>query len=182
MRLFTEPDYERVREFSEYADRYYRNRLDYLSTVGSLVAASGVQSTIELGAFLLPINLEGDVIDKSAFVLDYIKKTFPVGVTFNFDASLTPWPIASDSYDLFIGLQVFEHLEGNQVAAFNEVRRIARRAILSFPYLWNCPHDPVHHMIGADVISAWTSAAKATHTIDKGQAMKRRIVMFDFGK
>ena len=63
-------------------------------------------------------------------------------------------------YDMFIALQVWEHLVGRQREAFNEVMRISKMAILSFPYMWNCPEDnanyPEHHMIDEKIISEWT--------------------------
>ena len=52
------------------------------------------------------------------------------------DATATPWPIPGGRYDLFVALQVFEHLGTSQRAAFAEVRRVARHAIISLPIEW----------------------------------------------
>ena len=64
------------------------------------------------------------------------------------DARRTPWPMEDDAYDLFVGLQVFEHLVDSQNAAFQEVRRIAKHAVISLPIDW-VMKDPTntHHQI-----------------------------------
>jgi hypothetical protein len=76
------------------------------------------------------------------------------------NATVVPWPIKDKEYDLFIALQVWEHLEGKQKDAFKEVMRTSKMAILSFPYMWDCPKDnanyPEHHMINEEIISEWT--------------------------
>jgi hypothetical protein len=76
------------------------------------------------------------------------------------NATEKPWPIRDKSYDVFIALQVWEHLDNKQSRAFREVMRIARSAILSFPYNWNCPEDnanyPEHHLIDQELIGDWT--------------------------
>jgi hypothetical protein len=41
--------------------------------------------------------------------------------------------VADNAYDLFVALQVFEHLGTSQREAFREVRRVARHAIISLP-------------------------------------------------
>ena len=57
------------------------------------------------------------------------------------DATRIPWPIGADRYDLFVALQVFEHLGSAQPAVFDEVRRVARHAIISLPIdgRWTTP-------------------------------------------
>ena len=47
-------------------------------------------------------------------------------------------------YDLFVALQVFEHLRDRQREAFREVRRVARHAIISLPigWRWTARPDP----------------------------------------
>ena len=69
------------------------------------------------------------------------------------DATKTPWPIDDKAYDLFVALQVFEHLGTHQPEAFREVRRVARNAILSLPIDWvmadprNCHHGLTHEQV-----------------------------------
>jgi hypothetical protein len=76
------------------------------------------------------------------------------------DATIVPWPIKDKEYDLFIALQVWEHLAGKQKEAFREAMRTSKMAILSFPYMWDCPIDnanyPEHHMISEEIIREWT--------------------------
>ena len=60
--------------------------------------------------------------------------------------------------------EVWEHLGDHQAKAFQEVVRVARAAILSFPLLWDCPKDshnyPDHHMITDERIAEWTIGLK----------------------
>ena len=60
-------------------------------------------------------------------------------------------------YDAFVALQVWEHLD-NQSAAFQEVMRIAKSAVLSFPYKWPAGkgHDARHVGIDGKKIEKWT--------------------------
>jgi len=52
------------------------------------------------------------------------------------DARKTPWPFENKQFDIFMALQVFEHLDGHQSKIFEEVKRVARRAIISLPLEW----------------------------------------------
>ena len=85
----------------------------------------------------------------------FLMSFFPQDLTYLWDARNTPWPIEDKKYDLFIALQVWEHLGDKQGDAFREVMRISRMAILSFPLGWNCPGD-CHHNITKEKISEWT--------------------------
>lgn len=103
------------------------------------------------------------------------------------DATVIPWPIADKEYDLFIALQVWEHLEGKQYEAFREVMRISKMAILTFPYLWGCPKDdpnyPSHYMINENIIAEWILNIDPVKTIKIPRTGKRvtqgpRIIYF----
>ena len=145
----TEADFERARGEFDYYDpcrwEYYRLALQFVKDPVSV---------LELGPHRLPLFPDGDTIDNN-------KGLSP---TYCHDAGVTPWPV-DKHYDLFIGLQVWEHLGKSQSAAFAEVMRIADRAVLSFPYKWNCPGNR-HHAIDDEVIAIWT----------QGVAWKDRIV------
>ena len=67
-----------------------------------------------------------------------------------------PWPVDDKAYDLFMALQVFEHLTDRQREAFLEVRRIARHAIISLPIDW-VMDDPrnCHHQISNERVLSW---------------------------
>ena len=75
-----------------------------------------------------------------------------------------PWPINDKQYDLFIALQVWEHLGNKQSRAFREAIRISKAVILSFPYKWNCPKNnanyPEHHEVDEELIGDWTPRNK----------------------
>jgi hypothetical protein len=55
--------------------------------------------------------------------------------------AVIPWPIADKSYDLFLSLHAFERLGGKMAEIFQEIKRVARYAILSFPSEKICPLD-----------------------------------------
>jgi len=62
--------------------------------------------------------------------------------------------IPNKHFDCFVALQVWEHLD-NQPAAFQEVMRIAKSAVLSFPYKWTWG-DARHKGIDGKKIEKWT--------------------------
>jgi len=68
-------------------------------------------------------------------------------------------------FDIFVALQVWEHLD-NQQAAFKEVMRISKAAILSFPYKWKYG-DKRHKNITWQIIKKWTCGVRpiSTHVI-----------------
>jgi Methyltransferase domain len=126
---------------------YYRGRWAYMSIAlveaGRLIKRRKLQTALELGAPVRPIIA-------GAHVMDYIARPGldpSVPVTIH-DATVVPWPFADKAYDLFLALQVFEHLRDRQPEAFLEVRRIARHAVLSLPICW-VMEDPqnLHHLI-----------------------------------
>jgi hypothetical protein len=86
------------------------------------------------------------------------------------NATEKPWPVKDKAYDLFVALQVWEHLDNKQSRAFREVMRISRMAVLSFPHNWNCPKDnpnyPAHHMIDKELIGDWTLRVKPERVIE----------------
>ena len=92
-----------------------------------------------------PVVVGADVIDRR---VDERLVLEPPARLFVHDVTQVPWPFADGEYDLFVALQVFEHLGTSQVAAFHEVGRVARRAIISLPIDWQMddpaqlpPHD-----------------------------------------
>lgn len=70
------------------------------------------------------------------------------------DESETAVRIPNHCYDAFVALQVWEHLD-NQSVAFQEVMRIAKSAVLSFPYKWTWG-DARHKGIDGKKIEKWT--------------------------
>lgn len=62
--------------------------------------------------------------------------------------------IPNGHFTAFCALQTWEHLD-NQAAAFQEVMRIAKSAVLSFPYKWTWG-DARHKGIDGKKIEKWT--------------------------
>lgn len=161
MRLITYDDIKRQIQSGEH---YYQRRWEYLSHVVDLIKSVDPQTVIELGPYRLPICDPCDTIDKR-------EKLNP---TFCFDASVTPWPIEG-RYDLFVATQVFEHLGTNQRAAFDEAFRIADNVLISLPYRWNCPSDPIHHGVDDERIAEWTGHRKPDASLVVGSRCRRWI-------
>ena len=146
-------------EFDGVARRYpyYGARGRYLSVAariaGELIAASGMTTALELGPHLRPVVVGADVIDR---VDDPRLELVPPARLLVHDVTTIPWPIADGAYDLFVALQVFEHLGTSQNAAFGEVARVAGSAIISVPIDWDMD-DPrnCHHRISRERALSW---------------------------
>lgn len=143
---------------------YYKNRWPYFDAVIQILREEAPEKVLELGPYLTPIVKGSDTMD--------IRKNNPQ-LTYLHDAKVTPFPIADRSYDIFIGLQVWEHLDGRQREAFREVMRISKSAILSFPYKWNRPGNH-HHNIDEAIIAEWTLNTKPERII----RIEKRIIYF----
>lgn len=149
---------------------YYKDRWEYLEKAAAMAVKERPESVLELGAHLLPLFKKSDVLD--------IKQNIP-RLTFQHDLSRVPWPIKDKSYDMVMALQVWEHLDGAQEAAFREVMRVSRGAVLSFPYLWNKPGD-IHHGIDKAIIARWTLHHPPEETMEVGSRNPRIIYRFRF--
>ena len=148
---------------------YFEGRWAYYSEVLKLVGESDCESVIEMGPGPVPIVKNGDII-LNPLDDQFGKPAFDCGQTYVFDGTVSPWPIADKQYDLFIALQVWEHLDNKQTRAFREVMRIAKRAVLSFPYHWDGgeekPSHRAHRDIDRDLIDDWTLHIPPTKTIE----------------
>ena len=138
---------------------YYAGRWEYYNVVIDMIQRNNPSSVLELGPGQHTLVQGCDIMVKPEIDV-WGSPINPVGRVYLHDATEKPWPIADKSYDLFIGLQVWEHLSNKQPRAFREVMRIAKAAILSFPYQWDCPKDnanyPEHHQIDEALIADWT--------------------------
>lgn len=145
MDTITKAEFDAARE----ADGYYAGRWPYMERVCRIVAALPdwpPEQVLELGPYRLPIVPGCHTIDRLSLL---------PSLTRRLDARRTPWPFADAAYELFIALQVWEHLEGCQRACWAEVRRVARRAILSVPWRWPERYGG-HAGIDIDTIRDWT--------------------------
>jgi len=166
----------------EKLDPYYKGRWHYYKKVVDILEGLSFDSCLELGPYKRPMVEGADVIDKDRY-LD--------GLTYQHDANRIPWPVQDGQYDLFIALQVWEHLE-RQREVFEEVRRIAKMALLSFPLNWHRPGD-IHHGITEEKIAEWTNQVKPKrkfvvrgwnvslkHILKNSYCIKRLICFYDF--
>ena len=101
-----------------------------------------------------------------------------VGTVIVHDATQVPWPIPDKTYDLFIALQVFEHLEGEQADAFLEVRRVAlSRRTCSLPIDWTMA-DPTnaHHQLSDATVRSWFAPVEPTRIVTGNAAPAKRLL------
>jgi hypothetical protein len=159
---------------------YYKNRWSYQSMAGALaedlIIRRDLQTALELGPHLRPL-----IVGADAMVLHEQSDLRHEGRVIEHDATVAPWPVADKSYDLFVALQVFEHLVGRQDEAFAEVRRAARNAIISLPIDWKMK-DPnnCHNMISEERAMSWFAPVVPTRIVlGNGGAYKRLIFVFE---
>jgi hypothetical protein len=155
---------------------YYKNRWGYMSMAlveaGRLIKHRDLTSALELGAPVRPIIVGAHVMDNT------MRPVYDTSVpATTHDATVVPWPFADKTFDLFLALQVFEHLKDRQPEAFREVRRIARHAILSLPIDWvmenprNC-----HHMISHERVLSWFAPVTPTRVIENMTGRRKRLI------
>jgi hypothetical protein len=157
-------------------DPYYADREQYMAaaarTAGHLISRHQLVSALELGPYRQPIVTGSDVIELRP----------PSGLRgarrlIVHDATSVPWPFNDRTYDLFVALQVFEHLDGHQRAVFKEVCRIARHAVISVPIDWEM-RDPTncHHMISRETALSWFAPRVPTRILQGNPAPKSRLI------
>ena len=151
-----------------------------MSVVGALaedlILRQHLTTALELGAHLRPVIVGADVM-----ALSHRDDLDAEGKEVIHDATVAPWPVEDKAYDLFVALQVFEHLGDKQPQAFAEVRRVARNAILSLPIDWTMP-DPnnCHHQISNEKVLSWFAPVKPTRIeLGNGGNKKRFVYVFE---
>lgn len=167
LNLMTFKDYEEL--LNGPRGQYYIGRWEYFKEVLKIIQNEEIKNVIELGPGLLPIVKNSDLImnpEEDSFGRPNENK----GKVYTFDATTKPWPINDKKYDLFIALQVWEHLDNKQSRAFREVMRISKMAILSFPYHWDGgeekPSHRAHRDIDREIIEDWTLKLKPEKVIE----------------
>lgn len=155
--LITYTDFKKLLDSSR--SQYYKGRWEYFKKVIDIIKNENVTTVLELGPGLLPIVKNTDIMvnpqeDQFGQPTKYYKNKII------HDATVKPWPIKDKFYDLFIGLQVMEHLDNKQSLAFREIQRISKMVILSFPYLWTGGEEKISHRLHRNIdkqlISDWT--------------------------
>ena len=167
-----------AREFEliEAHDRYYRTRWTYLSVAAqqasALIAQHDLRTALELGPWGRPLIVGADAMDRIERP-DLQKE----GILVVHDATVAPWPIPDKAYDLFVGLQVFEHLKGKQAIAFAEVVRVARHAIISLPIDWVLEDTRnSHHGLTEERARSWFLPIEPTRVVLGNPGPKKRLV------
>ena len=160
--------------------RYYSARTGYMTVAagvaGDLIDRHRLTSALELGPHLRPLIVGADVMDIAS-----PKDLESEGRVIIHNATRDPWPVDDRQYDLFVALQVFEHLGTGQGAAFREVRRVARHAIISLPIDWVMA-DPknCHHQLSSERALSWFLPVVPTRVVvGNGGSKKRLIYVFE---
>ena len=158
------------------SDGYYRGRHTYLGAAAwvaaDLIERHRLTNALELGPNTRPLISGADVMDLVA--RPGLQCSGEVMVH---DAKSTPWPVTRDRYDLFVALQVFEHLGTRQRAAFDEVRRIARHAIVSLPIDWEMKDSAnPHHGISHEEALSWFAPIEPSQVIVGNPGRRQRLI------
>lgn len=150
-------------------EKYFKDRWGFTSRVIEKIEAMGeVGRVLEVGPGPTgrPIVLGADTLDNCA----------AFHPTILHDAGRVPWPVGDKAYDLVVALEAFEHFSGRQRDAFGEVRRVARRAIITVPY--KCRTE--HHRIGWKEYGEWFGVKEGDGMlVDRGPC-KKYMFVFNF--
>jgi Methyltransferase domain len=158
------------------AEPYYRVRREYMAAAAAIademIRRKRFQTALEVGPHLRPLIVGADVMDVVAN--DRLQAE---GRRIIHSATVSPWPFADHAYDLFVALQVWEHLGTRQAAAFREVRRVARNAILSLPIDW-VMDDPTdsHHGLTHERVLSWFAPATPTRVVVGNPGRRKRLI------
>jgi hypothetical protein len=179
---------------------YYKGRWCYMGKAIEIAweilcrrrSAPQHAKVLELGVYKHPMLIGSDVMD-----LDINVEPGSAGACVRRDAAATPWPVADKHYDLFIALEVFEHLDadrrgtilparaGAQRRAFGEVRRIAKNAVLSLPIEWR-PQSVVdyvncHTLLTHEKVLSWFDPIRPRRIVEgNGGSHPRLIYIFEW--
>jgi len=148
------------------------HRWNYMSPVIEELKLINPSTALELGPYKISLMSFSDEIDLYETNFDDSKNNKKL----NMDARELPWPFPDKSYDVVVGLQIFEHINPLQKEVFKEIERVADYCILSLPYKWDDPGSPNHSGIDEEVIFNWTNKEPYKTTI----AGIRIIVCYKF--
>jgi hypothetical protein len=154
MTLLTRKSYnDRVRALNDpYWTKTAAHRWAYMSVVIEEIRKIKPRWICEAGVAKMPLC-------SKSFIIDLVPESLEGHDGMIYDLNKIPYPLADKQFDLFVALQVWEHLLHPR-RAFLEVTRISYNAILSFPYKWDCDPKNPHFMITSEVISSWTLQIK----------------------
>lgn len=90
-----------------------------------------IRTALEIGTNKISLLSFSDCLDRSEKYIDPDNTNNRVFIK---DARLTPWSMISDKYyDIFVALQVLEHLGPNQLNVFREIKRVSKNAFSRCP-------------------------------------------------
>ena len=151
---------------------YWAPRWEYMRQARLMAESVPAEAVLEIGTAgiqLCPGSTTMDVRDDGQ--TDYVH-----------DAGEVPWCFEDDQFDLVIMLQVLEHLKGRQRPAWQEIRRVAKWAVVSVPYRWPKGSDPDHEDITKARMREWTGQRPKRQIVVGGQKHRRRLVqLYDLG-
>ena len=155
---------------------YYRPRREYMLVASRIANEMIRRRDLRTGLELGP-NLRSLIVGADTMELETNPDLQAEGRRFVHDATVTPWPAADKAYDLFVAMQVFEHLGTHQREAFNEVRRVARNAMLSLPIDWT-QADPadIHHQISRERVLSWFAPVVPSRVMVGNGGPKTRLI------
>jgi SAM-dependent methyltransferase len=156
--ILTEQTYkDKIKRLNKpYWNRSSEQRWLYFNEVIKLLEMLQPKTALEIGTHGVSLMSHSDTFCDDIKTIDPDNAQNKVIVR---DCRIVPWQDIEDkTYDVVVALQVFEHLSPNQKEVFNEIKRVSKHCILSFPYLWNCPQDTAHHQITKDIIQEWTTS------------------------
>jgi len=167
-KFITRHEYESPIEgkWAGYNERRWRYVKRVIERIGRL---GGIERVLELGAGpgCRSIVIGADTMDN--------EKDFKPSILH--DAGSVPWPIPDKHYDLFLALQVFEHLNGRQIEAFQEVRRVAHHAILTLPHMCRT----TAHRIDEKTYLTWFGKWDEIELVYEGSC-KKKMLYFNLSK
>jgi hypothetical protein len=160
MSFLTKRQYTNKIKNSDYWQKAPADRWAYMSRAIKILKTLDARRIIEAGSEGIPLYKHSTILP------DY-----PA-----FDLNKTPYPYNDKEFDVFVALQVWEHLTERR-EAFNEARRISKAVILSVPFNWTerqTRHEN-HRGITMKEIGSWAGRAPdETKTVSAGG--KKRIV------
>ena len=160
------------------AEPYYRPAVGYMGVAGRRRlgphrARRQLRTALELGPHLRSLIVGADVMD---IVRNDAARAEGRQIVARRDEGARGRS-TDKAYDLFVALQVFEHLGTRQPEAFLEVRRVARNAILSLPIDWVMA-DPrnCHHLVTEERVLGWFAPVVPTKVVVGNPGHRKRLI------
>jgi len=153
-------------------------RRAYIELASRIVSGLGLREgpqVLEVGPHVCPLVMHCHTLD----IREQLRPTYL------HDARTAPWPMPNGAYELAIALQVWEHLAGRQQPAFRELRRVSRRALLSYPYRWPPTTETGwradHAGLDERHYRRWTAPYRpARHWVVGEVGAQRKLELFDW--